>query len=69
MPATNPRLIDIHELSDMLRVAEATIKNNRHTHPLYKKAIKLGAANSPLKWRITDVDAYLAELAGEAASA
>lgn len=65
----NPRLMDIHELSAMLGVAEATIKNNRHNHPLYKKAIKLGAANSPLKWRVTDVDGYLDSLVAEAASA
>lgn len=62
MPAVNPRLVDIHELSAMLGVAVATIKNNRSTHPLYKKAIKLGAANSPLKWRRTDVDDYLDSL-------
>ena len=63
----NPRLMDIHELAATLCVAEGTIKNNRHTHPLYRKAIKLGAANSPLKWRRSDVDEYLDQLVGETA--
>lgn len=62
MPATNPRLMDIHQLAEYLGVAVGTIHNNRQTHPLYSKAIKLGPANSPLKWRRTDVDAYLDSL-------
>lgn len=63
----NPRLMDIHELAQTLGVAESTIKNNRFSHPLYRKAIKLGAANSPLKWRRTDVDEYIDQLVGETA--
>ncbi|MCZ4561211.1 hypothetical protein O4160_10230 [Rhodococcus sp. IEGM 1401] len=60
--SANPRLMNVHELAAELGVAVGTIHNNRHTHPLYSKAIKLGPANLPLKWRRTDVDAYLDSL-------
>lgn len=63
----NPRLMDIKELSDTLSVAVQTIRCNRHTHPLYKKAIKLGGPTSPLKWRRVDVDAYIDSLTQESA--
>ncbi|WP_032405192.1 helix-turn-helix transcriptional regulator [Rhodococcoides fascians] len=62
MAATNPRLMDVHQLAEYLGVSVGTIHNNRRTHPLYSKAIKLGPRNSPLKWRRTDVDAYLESL-------
>ena len=62
MPVTNPRFMDIHELAATLDVAVGTIHNNRHTHPLYSRAIKLGGVNSPLKWRRSDVDAFIDQL-------
>jgi predicted DNA-binding transcriptional regulator AlpA len=62
MPATNPRFMDIHELAATLGVSEGTIHNNRHTHPLYRQAVKLGPANSPLKWRRSDVDTFIDQL-------
>lgn len=63
----NPRLVDIHELARWLNTAEGTIRNQRHSHPLYKKAIKLGAANSRLLWRSEEVEAYLDGLTQETA--
>ncbi|SNS39832.1 hypothetical protein SAMN05421642_102211 [Rhodococcoides kyotonense] len=49
----------IGELASILGVSAGTIRNNRNTHPLYSKALKMGGSTSRLKWRRADVAAYL----------
>ena len=66
--AANPRLVTIRELATILGVSRETILRQRKTHPLYSKAIQLGARTSPLRWYREDVEAYLAELRGDAAA-
>lgn len=55
----HPTLVDTRELAALLGVHRSTILRGRHTHPLYRLGFKLGGHTSPLRWRRTDVDAYL----------
>jgi hypothetical protein len=53
--------INIHELADELHVSLSTIlKGRRKGHPLYTKGFKVGdALNSPLRWYVDDVNAFM----------
>ncbi len=52
----------IRELGELLGVSGSTILKGRHRgHALYSRGFKIGESlNSPLRWFVDDVDAFIA---------